>query len=76
MDKIKKETQHQKPTEGKMVTLDFSQCKTKEDVEKVFGKQSSELRNAKAMMDRVKNPENYCSVCGKKVGVCKHTKGD
>lgn len=56
-----------------MVTLDFSNCKSPNDVKKVFQKESSTLRNAKAMMDRVQNPENYCSVCGKKVGVCKHT---
>ena len=57
-----------------MVTLDFSQCKTKEDVEKIFNKNDSALSNAKAMMDRVQNPNNYCGVCGKKVGVCKHTR--
>ena len=56
-----------------MTTLDFSQCKTKEDVNKVFGKSSSELENAKAMMDRVQNPDNYCNKCGKKLGVCKHS---
>jgi hypothetical protein len=58
----------------KMTTLDFSQCKTKEDVDKVFQKESSTLRNAKAMMDRVQNPQNYCNICGKKIGVCRHTK--
>jgi len=55
-----------------MVTLDFSQCKTKEDVDKVFKKEDSSLKNAKAMMDRVQNPQDYCEVWGKKVGVCKH----
>ena len=57
-----------------MVTLDFSKVKSVEDVNKVFGKNNSVLNDARAMMDRVKNPDNYCNVCGKKVGVCKHTK--
>ena len=30
-----------------MVTLDFSKCKSKEDVDKVFGMNSSEIENAK-----------------------------
>ena len=53
-----------------MVTLDFSQVKSVEDVDKVFADNDSALRNAKAMMDRVQNPEKYCEVCGKKIGVC------
>ena len=52
--------------------LDFRDCKTKEDVEKVFDKNNSAIRNANAMMDRVKNPNNYCEVCGKKKEICKH----
>ncbi len=29
---------------------------------------------AKAIMDAVEHPENYCQMCHKRVGVCKHTK--
>ena len=55
-----------------MVTLDFRDCKSPDDVKKVFNKNNSALSNASAMMDRIKNPENYCPKCGKKKGVCKH----
>lgn len=53
-----------------MVTLDFSKCKTKEDVDKVFG-ESSELRNAKAMLHSCLHPEEYCPDCAKHKEVCK-----
>ncbi len=49
-----------------MVTLD--------DVNKVFGKEDSALSNAKSMMKRVQNPASYCRICGKKMGVCKHSR--
>ena len=55
-----------------MVTLDFSKCKTIDDIDKVFRKEASALRNAKAMMMRIQNPEDFCPRCGKKIGVCKH----
>ncbi len=47
-----------------MVTLDFSNVKSVEDVNKVFAENNSAIKNATAMMDRVKNPDNYCNVCG------------
>jgi len=31
-------------------------------------------QEAKAIMEAVTHPENYCNICWKKIGVCKHTK--
>lgn len=30
---------------------------------------------AKALLEAVTHPERFCRICGKRVGVCKHTKG-
>ena len=32
----------------------------------------SAKENAKAMLDAIENPEKYCGICWKKLGVCKH----
>lgn len=34
----------------------------------------SSQSEAKAILDAVEHPENYCQLCHKKLGVCKHTK--
>jgi hypothetical protein len=28
---------------------------------------------AKAILDAIEHPENYCQICYKKIGECKHT---
>lgn len=32
-------------------------------------------REKEAFIHRINHPEEYCRKCGKKIGVCKHTKG-
>lgn len=35
---------------------------------------TSPQSEAKAILDVIEHPENYCPTCKKKLGVCKHTK--
>jgi phosphoribosyl-dephospho-CoA transferase len=31
--------------------------------------------DAKVMLEQIEHPERFCQVCGKRVGICSHTKG-
>lgn len=35
---------------------------------------TSPQSEAKAILDVIEHPENYCQICHKRVGVCKHTR--
>ena len=40
----------------------------------IVSEKNAEREEAKAINDAINNPQNYCQICWKKIGVCKHTR--